>query len=160
MHVVDGHARVEGNRCEDGDLGRGVEPIDIGRRIGFGKALGLRLGKHLVVRHIVFGHTGEHVVGRAVHDAHHGIDAVRDKRVLHRIDDRDAAAHARLERDLPVRLCGSSHNLFAVGGHERLVGCDHVLAGAQRFQHHVLGNGRAADELDDDVDRGIVHDVV
>ena len=160
VHVVDGNARVEGDGSQDGDLRRCVQAVDVGRGIGLGEALRLRLGQHVGIGHVVLGHAGEHVVRRAVHDAHNGIDAVRDERVLHRIDDGDAAAHAGLERDLLARFLGGAHDLLAVRGHERLVRRDHVLAGTESAQHHVARHGGAADELDDDVDVRVVQDVV
>ena len=76
--------------------------------------------------------------------------------MLHRIDDRDAAAYAGLERNFLARLIRQAHDFFAVGGHKRLVGRDHMLAGAQSAAHHVARDRRAADELDDDVDVGVV----
>ena len=50
--------------------------------------------------------------------------------------------------------------LLAMGGHERLVGCDHILTGSERVQYDRARDGGAADELHHDIDLGIVDDVV
>ena len=77
-----------------------------------------------------------------------------------RIDDGDAAAHARLEGHLEASLGGQRENLLAIGGHERLVGGDHVLASLQRTRDNRMCDARATDELDDQIDIGIVDDLV
>ena len=159
VHVADGHARVERDGREDGDLRSGIESVHVSGGVGLGETLFLSLAQGVIVAQAVLHHAGEHVVRRAVHDAHDRTHLVGDERVLHRIDDGDAAAHAGLERDLSTSLLGRTHDLLAVRGHERLVGRDHVLARAQRAEHHIARHCGAADELDDDVDVRIVQDV-
>ena len=80
--------------------------------------------------------------------------------MLQRLDDGDAAADAGFEAHFEVLLSGKVHDLVAESGHERLVGGDHVLAGTQGAEHHVARGGGAADQLDDDIDLGVVDDVV
>ena len=160
VDIIELHAAVEGDGCQDGDLRGGVEAIDVGGGVGLGKALRLSLGQRVVIGQAVVDHAREHVVGGAVHDAHDGGDLVADKRVLQRLDDGDTAADAGLEAHFQVLLAGKVHDLVAEGGHERLVGGDHVLAGAQRTKNHVARDGGTADQLDDDIDLGVVDDVV
>ena len=52
-----------------------------------------------------------------------------------------------LERDLLARAFGRLHDLLAVGGHERLVGRDHVLARGERLEDHVARHRGAADAV-------------
>ena len=114
----------------------------------------------ILVGQAVVGHAGEHVVGGAVHNAHDRGDFVGDERVLQRINDGDAAAHGRFEGQFLASSLGGFHNLLAVGGHECLVGRNHVLAGSECVQHDRAGDGGATDELHHDIDLGIVDDVV
>ena len=160
VYVIHHHTRVEGDGGQNGDLGRSVEAVHVSGGISLGEAGGLGLAQGLVVVHGVVGHAGEHVVGRAVHDAHDRRDLVGDERVLERVDDGDAAAHARLEGDLLAGGSRGVHDLLAVGGHERLVGGDHVLASGQGPQHHGARDGGAADELHHQVDVGVIDDLV
>ncbi len=111
--------------------------------------------KRLFVAQAVLLHPGEHVVGGAVHDAGHRADLVAGERVLQRTDDRDAAAHARLEEDVDAGFLRGVHDLLAVRRDERLVRRDHALAVPERGEHDVAGDPRAADELDDNVDLGV-----
>ena len=159
MHVVDGHAGVERDGREDGDLRGSVEAVHVGRGIGLGEALGLGFLERVVVAQALFHHAGEHVVRRAVHDAHDRRDLVGNERVLERVDDGDATADAGFERNLLACALGRLHDLLAMGGHERLVGRDHILARGECLEDHVACHRGAADELDHDVDAGIVHDV-
>jgi hypothetical protein len=67
-------------------------------------------------------------------------------------DHRDAAAHRGLVVDVDPGVLGGGEDLGAVLGEQRLVGGDHVLAGGDRGQGRVLGEGGAADQLAHDVD--------
>ena len=160
VDIVELHAAVKGDRCQDGDLRSGVETVHVGGGVGLGEALRLSLGQRVLVGQAVVDHAREHVVGGAVHDAHDGGDLVADEGMLQRLDDGDAAADAGLEAHFQILLSGKVHDLVAEGGHERLVGSDHVLAGTQGAEHHVARGGGAADQLDDDIDLGVVDDVV
>ena len=80
--------------------------------------------------------------------------------MFQRVDDGDAAADGRLEGDLAVHLLRQMHDFLAMGRHERLVGRDDVLARLKCRHDHVARDRGAADELDDDVDVGVVDDVV
>ena len=51
-------------------------------------------------------------------------------------------------------------DLIAVGGEQRLVGGDNVLAVGDGLEHEFLGYPIAADQLDDDVDVRIGHDLI
>ena len=156
VHLVHGDARIEGDGRQDGDFRRSVQAVDIGRGVGLGIALGLGFGQNLIVGHVVFVHAREHVVGGAVHDAHDGVDAVGDKRMLQRVDDGNGAADACLERDFQAVGLGQAHDLFTGRSHKRLVGGNHGFAVLQRADDNVLGDARAADKLDNQVYLGVV----
>ena len=160
VDVVELHTAVEGDGCQDGDLRGGIETVDVGGGVRLGEALRLSLGQRILVRQAVVDHAREHVVGGAVHDTHDGGDLVADEGMLQRLDDGDAAADAGLEAYFQVLFAGKVHDLVAERRHERLVGGDHVLTRAQGAEHHVARSGGAADQLDDDIDLGVVDDVV
>ena len=145
VDVVELHAAVEGDGCQDGDLRGGVETVDVGGGIGLGEALRLSLGQRILVGQAVVDHAREHIVGGAVHDAHDGGDLVADEGMLQRLDDGDAAADAGLEAHFQILFAGKVHDLIAERGHERLVGGDHVLTRAQGAEHHIACGGGAAD---------------
>ena len=113
VDIVHDHARVERDRSQNGDLRCCIVTIDIGRGISFCKAFGLGFSECFIVAHAVFAHAGEHVVRRAVHDAHDRRDLVSDQRVLQRTDDRDTATNACLERQLNALFFRERHDLFA-----------------------------------------------
>ena len=70
-HVVDPDARVEGDRGQDRELGRGVGAADVLGRVGLGVAQLLGLRQRVRVRLSVTGHGREHEVGRPVDDPEH-----------------------------------------------------------------------------------------
>ncbi len=158
-HIGERHAGVERDRGQDRDLGRGVETVHIGGGIRFGESALLRFRQRARVVETVLGHPREHVVGGSVDDAVDRLDLVAHEAVLERVDDRYAAAHARLEQDVDTLLGGSIHHLAAVCGHERLVRGDHGLAGAERVKDHLACHARTADEFHDDVDPRVPDDV-
>ena len=77
---------------------------------------------------------------------------VRGQALGQRPDDRDAAGDGRLEPDGPLGLAGGVEHLRPMGGEQRLVRGDDVLAGGEGVQHHGPGERRPAGEFDDDVD--------
>lgn len=72
-----------------------------------------------------------------------------------RLDHRDAAGDSGLEGDDHALLAGLGEDLVAVHGDQRLVRGDHVLAVLDGLEHQLVGQGVAADQLDDHVDLGI-----
>ena len=158
VHVAGDDARAERDRRDDRGLGRGVEALDVGGGVGLGEAEPLRLGERVGERRAGVGHAGEDVVGGAVDDAHHPADAVAGQRLAQRPDERDATAHRRLEEDVDAGALGGLEQLAAVGGDELLVGGDDRLAAHQRLDDEPAGGLDPADDLDDDVDVGIVDD--
>jgi hypothetical protein len=104
----------------------------------------------------VVGHAGEDVIGGAVDDAHHPADAVTGERLAQRPDQRDATTDRGLEEDVDARALGRLEQLPTMGGDELLVGGDDRLAAHQRLDDEAAGGLDAADDLDHDVDVGVV----
>jgi hypothetical protein len=146
------HRDAEGERCEDRELVRGIDTLDVEGRIGLRIAACLGFAQHHVEREPPIAHLGKDEVRGAVDDPRDPLDAIRRQPLAHRLDDGDAARDGRLEADHdPVRLRRGEY-LRAVQREERLVRGDDVLAVAERPQHQILRHGVATDELDDDVD--------
>ena len=144
--------RPEREGGQDGGLGGGVVPLDVGRGVALGQAELLRLAQHVVVAVALLLHAGEDVVGRAVHDPHHAEDLLARQRLAQRPDDRDGAGHRRLVEQ--VDPGGRRHlgQLGAGGGQQRLVARDDRLAVAQGGLDQLVRRVQAPDQLDHDVD--------
>ena len=83
------------------------------------------------------------------------LDLVARKPFAKDADDRDAAANRRAEIDIDVVLGRRLEYFVAVFRKQFLVCRDDALAAVERFEDKCLGDARAADCLDDDVDLGI-----
>ncbi len=71
-----GDRPAEGQPGQDGDLVSRIGALHVGGGIGLGVAQPLGLGQHLGVGGPLVGHAAEDVVGGAVDDAAHPLDAV------------------------------------------------------------------------------------
>ena len=122
-------------RGEDRQLVRGIDAVDVERRIGFGVAQLLRIGEHFGELAAALAHLRQDVVAGAVEDAGDAADAVRGQPLAQRLDHRNAAGHRRLERQRHAALLGRGGKCRAMHRQHRLVGGDHRLAGRQRRLH-------------------------
>src|SRR5690606_15903689 len=104
----------------------------------------------------LLAHLAEDEVAGAVDDAGQPVDAVGRQTFADRLDDRDAAGNRRFEGDDHALLAGTGEDLVAMHGDQRLVGGNHVLAVVDGLEYQFLGQGVAADQLDDDVDLGVI----
>ncbi len=152
VHVVEAYARVEGDSGQDRGLRGGVEPLDVGGRVG------LRVPERggLVERLGVAGSAGVHPVqdevGRAVDDAQHAVDLVARERLAQRPYQRDRAGDGGLVIEVGVLLLGGGVQRGAVLGEQRLVGGDDARAVLEGGGDQGPGGLDAADDLDDHVD--------
>ncbi len=153
------HRHPERDRRQDRRLVRGVDALDVERRIGLRVAQPLCLGEHGRERKPLVAHLAQDEVGGAVDDAGDPLDAVRGQSLANRLDDRDAAGDGGFERDHHAAARRGREDLVAVHGQQRLVGGDHVFAVFDRIEDQPPGDRGAADQLDDDVDRRIGDDV-
>ncbi len=160
IHVAGHHLRPEGDGGQDGGLGRGVEALDVGGGVAFGVAQRLGLGQGLVERRPRFGHAGQHEVGGAVDDPGDAADPVAGQGLPQRPQQRDPAAHRRLEQEVDAVGLGRLEQLPAEVGQQLLVGRDDGLAGLQGGQDQRAGRFDAADHLDDDIDGGVADHLV
>ena len=151
---------MERQRGEDGQLVGCVVALHIRRGIRFRQAQALRVGEHVGIRRALPAHPAEDVVGRAVDDAHHRSDAVGLQRIVHRADDRDRAADARLVVKARAILARRRHDLLPVRCERHLVGCHDGLPVFERRRH--VGGRRllAAHEFHDHVDLRIAKHVL
>ncbi|EWS65311.1 hypothetical protein Y695_01444 [Hydrogenophaga sp. T4] len=157
LHVglVELHRDAESDRAHERDLVRRIHPLDVEGRVGLGVAQALRLLEHDVEVQPLVAHLGQDEVGRAVDDAGDPLDAVGGEALAQRLDDGNATGHGRLKRDHHTLGRSSGKDLGAVHSEQSLVGCHHVLAGRNGFQHQRLGDAVATDQLDHDVDIGV-----
>ncbi len=147
-------ARAKGDRRDDRRLGRGVEPVDVGRGVALGVTELLRLGDRGRERQPLLRHAGEHVVGGAVDDSGHAPDALSGQRLAQRPDQRDTARDRSFEQQVDARRGRNLEELFADVREQLLVRGHHRLAGLERGEDQRTRGFDAADHLDDHVDVG------
>ena len=145
---------------QDGDLPAGVDALDVSGGVLLGIALLLGDLEGLFEGEILVDHRGQDEVGGAVEDAVDGLDLVAGEAEDQGPDERDAAADAGFKEVVDVVFLGDLQQFQTAGGHEFLVGRDHVLAGRQTLRGEVEGGVHAAHGLGDDPDGVIVQDVV
>jgi hypothetical protein len=147
---------AKGDGREQRQLVGGVVAADVEGRVGFGIAELLCRREAVLEREAFLLHPGQDVVRGAVEDAVDAVDRVAGHRLAERLDDRDAAGCRRLEIQADALSLGLPRQRDAMGGKERLVGGDDVLAGIDRRLDRSRGRPlRAADQLDEDVRAGI-----
>ena len=78
---------------------RGVDPIDIKRRLGLGIAKLLRVRQHIGERLAGALHAGQDVIAGAVEDPRNTVDAIGCKPFTQCLDGRDAAGDGGLEHE-------------------------------------------------------------
>ena len=144
---------AERDAGQNRELVRGVDPVDVKRRIGLGKAFRLRLRQDIgkVAPGVLHGR--EDVVAGAVEDAINPLDRIGRGAFAQALDHRDTARHRRLELQRHARCLGRLRQFQPVVRDHRLVGGDQRLAPAQRGacagQRRSVG---AADQFDHHVD--------
>ena len=135
----------------------GVDAFDVEGRIGLRVAERLGLDEAIGEAAALVAHLGQDEVAGAVDDAGDPFDMVGRQALAHRLDDRDAAGHRRLEAHHHPPLARGGEDLVAVAGDQGLVGGHHVLAVGDGPEHQFKRRGVAADQLDDDLDLRVVH---
>jgi hypothetical protein len=158
VDLVELHRDAEGNRRHDRELVRGVDALDVERRIGLGVAARLRALERGGERLALAAHLREDKVRRAVDDPGDPFDPVGGQALAQRLDDRDAATDRALERDHHALRVRGGEDLVAVAREQRLVCGNHMLAVGNRLQDERPRRLDPADELNDDVDVGMRED--
>ena len=80
------------------------------------------------------------------------MDSVGTQPLAQSFDDRYAACNSRLKCHHHTFFVRSSKNLCAMHSQQGFVGCHHMLAGSNRFEHQLFGDAITTDEFDHDVD--------
>ena len=106
VDVGGGDPGVEGEAGQDRGLGRGVEALDVGGRVGLGVAERLGLLERLGEAGAGGVHLVEDEVGGAVDDAEHPAHPVAGERLAQRAQDRDRAGDGGLEVEVAAGLLG------------------------------------------------------
>ncbi len=158
VDVVGGDGDSERDAGDDRRLGAGVVALHVGGGIGLGVTERLGLGQCVGVGRARLRHPREDVVGGAVDDAHHAGDALAHQRLAERPDDRDATRDGGLEEEVDAGALGRLEELRPVLGEQLLVAGDDRLARLEGGEDQVPRRLDAADELDDQVDVGVVDD--
>ena len=123
---LDGNAESNGrNKC---CLVRSIDAFDIEGRISLSVAKALSFFQHVAKRQALVAHFRQNEISRAIDDASRPFDAVGSQAFAQRLDDGNTAGNRRFKSDHHALLLGSSENLRAMHGKQRLVGSDHVLA--------------------------------
>ena len=125
VDVGGGDPGVERQAGQDRCLGGGVEPLDVGGRVGLGVPERLGLLQRLGEAGAGGVHLVEDEVGGAVDDAEHPGDLVAGERLAQRSQDRDRTGDGGLVVEVAVRRrLGRGEQGRAVLGEQRLVGAD------------------------------------
>ena len=138
---------------------RGVVAVDVEAVVGLGKSEPLGLRQRFAELEALFVHPREDVVARAVNDAVNGQDAVGNEAFPQGADDRNAAGDARLKEKMPLVPERRLEKFRAASSKKCLVRGDDVLAVLQCGLDELEGLGRAANQLDDDIEIGIGHEL-
>ena len=146
----------KGKRRQNGDLSCRVQTFYVGGGICLGVAQTLCLLEDLLKSGSLTDHLGEDKVGGTVEDSAHRHDLVGGKVGLHRTDDRNTAAHARLKEIAHAVLTGNVQKLGAKVSDNLLVGGHHVLPRAQCRDGKIIGGMRASHHLGNQSHLGIV----
>ncbi len=147
-------AHAQRGAGQDGELGAGVEAVNVFGGIGFGETELLRFFQRVGKRNSGAFDSGQDVIAGAVENAAELDEFVSGEAFLKAGDDGDASGNRSSECDVSVVLAGQADEIGALPGDELFVGGDHRLAGLQRAAHPVAGGIDAADEFDDDVGIG------
>ena len=137
-----------GEAGQNGDFAAGIAAIHIVAgvlRLGVAELLGNFQG--LVKAHVLALHLRQHEVRRAVDDAADAADMVGGQALVHRGDDRRAAADAGLKQEGRAVLFGKGQQLCAVGGHHLLVGGAYAAAALKAGLYIRIRKAGAADGL-------------
>ena len=148
---------TKGDGSQDGQLVCSIDAFNVEGRISFGITQRLRLSQHVVKGATLLAHFAEDKVASTVDDAGQPVDTVGCQAFANGLDHRDTARNSGFKGDNHALFTRFGKNFIAVHSDQRLVGGNHVLAVFDGFEHQVLGQGVTADQLDNDIDLRVVH---
>src|SRR5215472_11311348 len=147
---------AKADACEDRELVCGVNAVDVKARIGFRVAELLRFGQHFGELVRALAHRRQNVVAGSVQNTIDALQTIAGETLAQTLDYWDPAGDRGFERKECALFLRPYGELRPLVGHQRLVGCDHVLAVNDRGFDDLAGDPvSAADQLDDDIDLGI-----
>src|SRR6516165_5106899 len=150
---VERRAHSEGERGQQRKFVRSVEAADVKGWIGLGIAAGLRLFQDLGEAAPFGHHQREDVIAGAIEDAVDAADGIALQALADGLDDRNAARNSALKIQRDTLLLGKRRERWSMMDKHRVIGGDHVFAGAERGLDRLLGGTLlAANQLDKGVD--------
>src|SRR5215472_6180638 len=142
---------AKADACEDRELVCGVNAVDVKARIGFRVAELLRFGQHFGELVRALAHRRQNVVAGSVQNTIDALQTIAGETLAQTLDYWDPAGDRGFERKECALFLRPYGELRPLVGHQRLVGCDHVLAVSYRSFDDFAGDPvSAADQLDDD----------
>ena len=120
---------------------RGIDPVNIERRIGFGKALGLRIGKNLRKIQPVALHSGQDEITCAIENAVDPVNAVGGGTIAQTLNDRNTSGNGRFKFERGLLALRQSRKLETMMRDHRLVGGHQSASVGQSLTGQ--GQGRA-----------------
>ena len=138
----------------------GIPAVDVECRIGLGIAKLDRLRQCLGIIKARLLHPGQDVVARAIENAVDRFDAVADKGIAERLDDRNPSGDRRFKEDRHLMLAGQGKNLLPPLGQQRLVSGDHDPPRADGCRRQIKSLRCSSNQLDDDPDFRIIQQLL
>ncbi len=160
MYGIGINVLSEGERSENTNLAARVVTLDISCRILLCKAQLLSELESVRELHAVLDHLGENEVGCAVEDTRDLVYDVCDEALVHRADNRNAAADGGLKEKVDVVFLCESEQLGAVRRDKLLVGGDNALARLDTAGNELIGRVKSAHYLYDYADLEVVDDLL
>ena len=154
----DGNAK--GDIGGEHQLAPRVVAFHVRRGIGFGVAQALGFAQIVGVFGFLFRHGAEDIIGRAVHDARDGGDAVAGGQAGQTMQPGNAAARRRGAAQGYAFFFGQTDQLVIAGADQLFVGGDKVFPGVHGCGHEFAGRVQAADQLHHGIDPFIVQDIL
>ena len=151
---------VKGDVGGDTQLAPDVVAVNVGGGIRLGVAQLLRFLEDGGEIHRGAVHGVHDEVGGPVHNAAHGAHRVQPLYALQIRQPRDTAAHRRRTPQSHALLCRQSGQLAVIGGDQRLVRGDHVLAPLHGGGDVLIRRVQPAHDLHHRVDGVVVENVV
>jgi len=151
------HRNAKGDSRKNGELVRGIHAFNIKSRVGFGIAQALCLGQHGIKGQALVAHLGQNKICSAVDNASHPFDTICAQAFAHRLNDGDTAGHCRFKSDHHAFGLRSGENFIAMHGEQRLVSGHDMLAIRNGLEHQRFRLIDTADQLDYDIDLGVLH---
>ena len=150
-------AQSERQRAEDRQLGAGIIPVEVRRRVGFRVAAALRIADRCVQRAAGRLHLREDRIGRAVQDRDDARDAIAGEPFTNGADNRHRAAHCCFKPELTSLPGGQREQRRPVARDHLLVGGDDGFPRKQGGADPAGGGLDAADGFHHDIRITVQH---